>query len=844
MRTVDGPTERGRRRRRRAGRAVRRAAPGRRRAAGHRGRARGRPRRAVRADRRRRLPLRHRPDRADHAASWSRSRSHAVGEELDDWLTLHRLDPAYRARFADGSTIDVRADVDDDGRRDRAAPAAPTTPTAGCATSRSCASSTASRCRTSSSATSTRRCSWSARRSPGCGDGRLPPAGAASSAHYVDDERLRRLFSFQAMYAGLAPKQALAIYAVITYMDCVEGVYFPEGGMHAVPRALAGAAAEARRRSSATAPPSSAVEVTAAGPARVITADGERIPADVVVVNADLPTAYDELLPPGPHAAAGAAAALLAVGRRAARRLVAPRSPTTAHHTIDFGAAWESTFDRDHRPRRGDERPVVPAHHADAHRPLARTGRPAHLLRAVPGAEHPRPRRLGARSAARYRDHMVETLEKRGYAGFGAGIEVEHLVTPADWQAQGLAAGAPFAAAHTFGQTGPFRPPTLDRRRRQPRVLRLEHPARRRRADGAGVRPAGRRARHRASDAMIGRCSARRELDAAGITAPALRASYAALPRDQRRARHDLLPRDAAAAAGQAAVRARAVRLRPPRRRHRRRLTPTPRRPSARDRLRRLERRTSSPTSTGARPATRSAGPCIDTITRWQIPTSYFADFLDSMRMDLTVTVVRDLRRPRALHVGLGRGDRPADAADPRPRRRRRPLGRARDARDRARHGVPADELPARRRRGPAPRPRLPAAGVAASSSASTATGSRAAGSTSRSATCWPGRSSARGGSTPSAAPGIELVHPTSRDCLRTAFTLYAEILDEIERADYDVFSGRVQVGLRRRAAVGLHAACARWRRGAAAAPPGPHPQRSASACTSANPNSRSSTGA
>jgi phytoene desaturase len=36
-------------------------------------------------------------------------------------------------------------------------------------------------------------------------------------------------------------------------------------------------------------------------------------------------------------------------------------------------------------------------------------------------------------------------------------------VSPADWQAQGLAAGAPFAAAHTFRQSGPFRFPTLDR---------------------------------------------------------------------------------------------------------------------------------------------------------------------------------------------------------------------------------------------------------------------------------------------------------------------------------------------------------------------------------------------
>ena len=46
------------------------------------------------------------------------------------------------------------------------------------------------------------------------------------------------------MYAGLAPQDALAIYAVISYMDTVAGVYFPRGGMHAVPQALAAAAAK------------------------------------------------------------------------------------------------------------------------------------------------------------------------------------------------------------------------------------------------------------------------------------------------------------------------------------------------------------------------------------------------------------------------------------------------------------------------------------------------------------------------------------------------------------------------------------------------------------------------
>ena len=59
---------------------------------------------------------------------------------------------------------------------------------------------------------------------------------------FLKDPRTQKAYSFQAMYAGVSPQQALAIYAVIAYMDSVNGVFFPKGGMHAVPRALAGAA--------------------------------------------------------------------------------------------------------------------------------------------------------------------------------------------------------------------------------------------------------------------------------------------------------------------------------------------------------------------------------------------------------------------------------------------------------------------------------------------------------------------------------------------------------------------------------------------------------------------------
>src|SRR5688572_28923129 len=35
-----------------------------------------------------------------------------VGERLEDWLDLTPVDPVYRAHYPDGSTLDVKADVD------------------------------------------------------------------------------------------------------------------------------------------------------------------------------------------------------------------------------------------------------------------------------------------------------------------------------------------------------------------------------------------------------------------------------------------------------------------------------------------------------------------------------------------------------------------------------------------------------------------------------------------------------------------------------------------------------------------------------------------------------------
>jgi 15-cis-phytoene synthase len=61
------------------------------------------------------------------------------------------------------------------------------------------------------------------------------------------------------------------------------------------------------------------------------------------------------------------------------------------------------------------------------------------------------------------------------------------------------------------------------------------------------------------------------------------------------------------------------------------------------------------------------------------------------------------------------------------------------------------------------------------------------------------------------ARPGIELLAASSQPCIRAAFDLYGGILDEIERAGYQVLRERVRVPRRRRLGVaGRHWAAAR----------------------------------
>ncbi len=375
----------------------------------------------------------------------------AAGAELADHVRLTRLDPAYTARFADGSVLPVHSDADrmTDAVREFAGP--------------------------DEAAGYRRLRTWLTRLYAAEFDRFVAsnidsPLGLVSAdlarlvalggfrrldrkiGTFLRDERLKRVFTFQALYAGESPMRALALYAVISYMDTVGGVYFPEGGMAAVPRAMArvaeGAGVEFRFGE-----PVMALERRGARVTAVRTSEG-RIPCDAVVLTTEPHESYRLLgrapRRPVPLRPAPSALVLHAGG---------PGDWPVGHHTISFGHGWASTFRELITDGSRMTDPSLLITRPTATDPgLAPAGRQLFsILAPVPNLERG-PRDWDSEGEP-YAKEILDHVRAELLPGFEP--EAWHVIGPADWARRGMVAGTPFGYAHSFVQTGPFRPRNL-----------------------------------------------------------------------------------------------------------------------------------------------------------------------------------------------------------------------------------------------------------------------------------------------------------------------------------------------------------------------------------------------
>jgi phytoene desaturase len=119
---------------------------------------------------------------------------------------------------------------------------------------------------------------------------------------YFDEPRLKSAFTFQDVYMGLSPYEAPATFSLMAYTELAHGVWYPKGGMYSVVNALTDIARQCGVEFFFDAEVDQIlIEGSKVKGVKLIV--GERLEADVILANADLPYVYKDLLPEKEQAA-------------------------------------------------------------------------------------------------------------------------------------------------------------------------------------------------------------------------------------------------------------------------------------------------------------------------------------------------------------------------------------------------------------------------------------------------------------------------------------------------------------------------------------------------------------
>ncbi|KAI9749873.1 MAG: hypothetical protein M1815_002226 [Lichina confinis] len=292
------------------------------------------------------------------------------------------------------------------------------------------------------------------------------------ASRYFSTERLRRTFTFGSMYMGMSPYDAPGTYSLLQYTELAEGIWYPEGGFHRVIEALVSVGKRLGVNYRLSTPVSS---VTLSPDGRTATgvqlASGEQLNADVVVVNADLVYAYNNLFPPSNRAKSLSkkAASCSSISFYWSMDRVIPELLT---HNIfladDYRESFDDIFDRQLMPNEPSFYVNVPSRVDPTAAPRGKDSvvvlvPVGHLLE--DGAERglsPRSDQDWAKMIARARETVFSTIEARtGARGLREAVVNEYVNTPASWKERfNLDKGAILGISHSFFNVLSFRPST------------------------------------------------------------------------------------------------------------------------------------------------------------------------------------------------------------------------------------------------------------------------------------------------------------------------------------------------------------------------------------------------
>jgi phytoene desaturase len=278
-------------------------------------------------------------------------------------------------------------------------------------------------------------------------------------SRYIRDPRLRQAFTFEPLLVGGNPFRTPSIYLLIHWLERKWGVHFAMGGtatvVHALVRLLDELGVEVRLDT-----PVEQIVVERGRTVAVVTADGSRVPCDLVVSNADPSWVYSRMLAPAARRRHSARAVSrvrqsvsLFVGYFGTRRTY----PDIAHHTILLGPRYRGLLDDIFRQRALATDFSLYLHAPTRTDPsLAPPGSEAfYVLSPVPNT------RAGIdweREGEPYFARLRASLEERLLPGLEASLAAQFHMTPLDFE-QTLRSvdGAAFGPEPVLTQSAWFR---------------------------------------------------------------------------------------------------------------------------------------------------------------------------------------------------------------------------------------------------------------------------------------------------------------------------------------------------------------------------------------------------
>lgn len=289
---------------------------------------------------------------------------------------------------------------------------------------------------------------------------------------YFWTERLRRVFTFGSMYMGMSPFDAPGTYSLLQYTELAEGIWYPKGGFHSVIAALVRIGERLGVKYRLSTPVSRiTLDPTSRRATGVLLSNGESVSADVVIVNADLVYAYNNLLPPSSQARS--------LGKREASCssisfywAMSRKIPELSAHNIfladDFKESFDSIFKKHLIPTQPSFYVNVPSRidptasppDTDAIVVLVPVGHLLHNTSSSPKA--PQNKQDWESMLSTARSTVLSTIQSRtGASNLSSAISHEIINTPKTWQSLfNLDKGAILGLSHSFFNVLSFRPST------------------------------------------------------------------------------------------------------------------------------------------------------------------------------------------------------------------------------------------------------------------------------------------------------------------------------------------------------------------------------------------------